>query len=57
MGLRVSKNVILPRPDYIKEVETKKVIQELLRVIQTMNNSYYNDITYLESRVYALEHP
>jgi len=56
-GLRVSKNVILPRTDKVKDPETKRVIDELLRKLQEMNQVYHNDITYLESRVYSLEHP
>ena len=56
-GLMVSKNVILPKLDNIKDPETKRVMQELFKAIQNMNTSYYNDLIYLEGRVYALEHP
>lgn len=55
MGLQVSKNVILPRIDNIKDPETKRVIQELLRVIQRMNTTYYNDLASIEGRVTTLE--
>ena len=48
MGLKVSKNVILPRIDRIQDPEAKRVIQELLRVIQDLNATYYNDLAYLE---------
>jgi len=48
MGLKVSKSVILPRIDKIQDPEAKRVIQELLRVIQDMNTTYHNDLVYLE---------
>jgi len=53
----VSKNVILPKLDNIKDPETKRVMQGLYKTIQGMNTTYYNDLIYLEGRVYALEHP
>jgi len=55
MGLQVSKNLILPRIDKIDDPETKKVIRELLKVIQSMNGTYYNDLVSVEERVVALE--
>jgi len=55
MGLQVSKNIILPRADRIKDPEAKRVIQELLRVIQRMNTTYYNDLVHIEGRVTDLE--
>ena len=48
MGLQVGKNVILPRIDKLQDPETKRVIQELLRVIQDMNSTYYNDLVHLK---------
>jgi len=56
-GIKVSKNVILPRLDRIKDTETKKVLEQLFKVIQDMNSNNYNDLTYLEDRIYTLEHP
>ena len=56
-GLMVSKNVILPKLDNIKDPETKRVMQGLYKTIQGMNTTYYNDLIYLEERVYDLEHP
>lgn len=49
MGLRVSKNIVLPR------VESKRFIEELLRLLQEMNTTYYSDLVYLEARIKALE--
>ena len=57
MALQVSKNVILPRTDRIKDPEVKRVIQETLRVIQRMNTTYYSDLVGLEKRIYDLENP
>jgi hypothetical protein len=45
MGLRVSKNLILPRP------ESKRFTEDLLKLIQEMNTTYHNDLTYLEGRL------
>lgn len=55
--LRVSKNIILPRADNIKDPEAKRVIRELCKVIQKLNDDNYNDINYFEGRIYALENP
>ena len=55
MGLQVGKNVILPRIDKLQYPETKRVIQELLRVIQDMNSTYHNDLLHLEERIAELE--
>ena len=54
-GLKVSKNIILPRADNVKDPEAKRVIQELFKVIQRMNDDYYNDIVNIEGRVTVLE--
>jgi hypothetical protein len=56
-GIKVSKNVILPRLDRIKDTEMKKTLEQLFKVIQDMNSNNYNDLTYLEDRIYTLEHP
>ena len=56
--LRVSKSIILPRVDNIKDPEAKRVIQELFKVIRNMNDDNYNDHTYnFEGRIHALENP
>ena len=47
MGLKVSKNIILPSIDRIRDPETRSVLQELIKAIQDMNSTYYNDLTYL----------
>ncbi len=56
-GIKVSKNVILPRLDRVKDTEMKKTLEQLFKVIQDMNSNNYNDLTYLEDRIYTLEHP
>lgn len=55
MGLRASKNIILPRIDRISDPESKRVIQELLRIIQELNSTNYSDLAYLEGRIKTLE--
>jgi len=55
MGLKVSKNVILPRIDKIQDPETKRVIQQLLKIIQDTNSNNYSDLKYLEERITVLE--
>lgn len=55
MGLRVGKILILPRTDGIKDPETKRVIEKILRVIQETNANNYNDLVHLEERIGALE--
>jgi len=54
-GLKVSKNIILPRLDRIKDPEVKRVLQQLEKVVQDMNTTYYNDLVHIEGRVTALE--
>lgn len=55
MGLRVGKVLVLSRVDRIKDSETKKVVQEIIRVIQETNANNYSDLVYLEARIKALE--
>ena len=55
MGLKVSKNVILPKTDRIEDIEARKVIDQLLRVIQDMNTIYYSDLTYLQEQITDLD--
>ena len=57
MGLRVGKILILPRVDKIKDPETKKVIQQLFKVLQEVNANNYSDLAELETRIYDLENP
>ena len=54
-GLKVSKNLILPRLDKIRDPEVKRVLQELLRVLQNTNSVNYSDLAHLEERMGALE--
>jgi len=55
MGLKTSKNILLPRLDRIKDPETKKVFQQLLKAIQTMNQSISGDLVGHEERITDLE--
>jgi len=55
MGLRVGKILILPKVDRIKDPETKRVFQEILRVIQKTNADNYSDLVSLEKRIADLE--
>lgn len=54
-GLRVSKNIILPRVDGIRDPEIKRVIQQILKVIQETNSNNNSDLVHLEERITALE--
>ena len=54
-GLKVSKNIILPKLDKIRDPETKRVLQQYSKVIQEMNDTYYNDLVHLEGRIAELE--
>ena len=55
MGLKTSKNVILPRLDKIQDPETKKVFQRLVKAIERMNQTTCGDLTGLEERITTLE--
>lgn len=54
-GLRVSKNIILPRVDGIRDPEIKRVIQQILKVIQETNANNNSDLVHLEERITKLE--
>ena len=51
MGLRVGKVLVLPRTDRIKDPETKRVIEEVLKIIQEVNANNYSDLVYLDEKV------
>ena len=53
--LKTSNKVLLPRVDKIRDPETKKVFQELIKVIQKMNQTTSGDLTGLDERITALE--
>jgi len=55
MELRIGKVLILPRVDRIKDPETKRVVREVLKVIQKANADNYSDLVGLEARVTELE--
>jgi len=54
-GLKVSKNIILPKLDKIRDPETKRILQQYSKVIQEMNDTYYNDLVHLEGRIAKVE--
>jgi len=53
--LKINKNIILPSLDNIKDLESKRVMQEILNAIQGLNQIVYNDLTYIDERVSDLE--
>lgn len=55
MGLRVGKILILPRVNKIKDPETRRVIQRIIKVIQETNANNYSDLAELEGRIKELE--
>lgn len=55
MGLKVGKNLILPKADNIKDPEAKRVIKKILKVLQDMNTTSYSDMIWVEGRVTDLE--
>jgi len=54
-GLKTSKNIIIPRVDKIKDPETKRVLEDILKLLQQMNYSDYSDHAYLDERLKDLE--
>lgn len=55
MGLQTTKNILLPRLDRIKDEETKRVFQQLLKAIQKMNQITSGDLAGHEERITVLE--
>ena len=55
MGLKTGKNIILPKIDRIEDSETKKVLEEILRVLQDINYNNYSDHAHIDERVRVLE--
>jgi len=51
MGLKISKTILLPRVDKIKDEEVKRVFQRLLDAIQKMNQTTYGDLVGHEERL------
>lgn len=54
-GLKTGKYLILPKIDRIEDTETKRVLEEILKVLQDMNYSDYNDHAYIDERLKVLE--
>ena len=54
-NLKTSGNILLPRLDNIRDPETKRVFQQLVKAIEEMNITTYGDLTGLEERVTDLE--
>lgn len=55
MGLKTGNKILLPRVDKIKDEETKKVFQRLLKAIEKMNQTTLGDLTGHEERISTLE--
>lgn len=53
--LKINKNIILPSLNNIKDLESKRVMQEISNAIQGLNQIVYNDLTLLDERVGDLE--
>lgn len=49
--LKIGKNLILPRLDSIKDPEVKRVLQEILRVLQESNSINYSDLAGIDERL------
>lgn len=54
-GLRVGKSLVLPRTDNITDTEIKKVIDELIRVIEDINFTNFNDHILIDDTVKVLD--
>ena len=55
MALKTPKNLLLPKADNIKDQETKKVIQQILKIIEKMNQITFGDLSGHEERITDLE--
>lgn len=53
--LKVNKSIVLPKIDAIKDPEVKRVMRDIMNAIQGLNQTVYNDLTYLDERVGDLE--
>lgn len=54
-GLKTGKTLIIPKTDRIRDPEVKRVIDEILRIIQDTNYTNYSDHAYLDERITDLE--
>ena len=53
--LRMNKNIILPSLESIKDPEARRIMQDILNAIQSLNQAVYNDLTYLDEKKADLE--
>ena len=53
--LKVNKNIVLPSLDSIKDPNAKRIMQDICNAIQGLNQTVYNDLTYLDEKVGDLE--
>ncbi|MCJ7790532.1 MAG: hypothetical protein MUP69_10245 [Candidatus Atribacteria bacterium] len=53
--LKINKNIVLPKIDSIKDENTKRIMQDILNTIQGLNQTVYNDLTYLDEKIADLE--
>ena len=49
--LKINKNIILPNLESIKDPNAKRIMQDILNAIDSLNQTVYNDLTYLDERV------
>ena len=55
MALKTPKNLLLPKADNIRDPETKKIIQQMLKIIERMNQVTFGDLSGHEERITDLE--
>ena len=53
--LKVNKSIVLPKIGIIKDPEAKRVMQDVLNAIDSLNQTVYNDLTYLDEKVSDLK--
>lgn len=53
--LKINKSIVLPKIDAIKDPEAKRIMQDILNAIDSLNQTVYNDLTYMDERVSDLE--
>ena len=53
--LKINKNIILPSLNEIKDPNAKRIMQDILSAINSLNQTVYNDLTLLDERVGDLE--
>jgi len=51
MALKISKSILLPWIEKVKDPEVKRVFQQLLKAIEKMNVTTYGDLVGHEERL------